>query len=238
MNFREEMDRAAIAYGLSLSEKQLEQFQQYYDLLVEWNEKMNLTAITDPREVAHKHMIDSIAGWDEKKLAGNASVIDIGTGAGFPGIPLKIFQPDLRLTLLDSLNKRVNFLRAVVEELGLAGVECIHGRAEDAARDKAFRERFDVVVSRAVARLRVLVEYCLPFARVGGIFLAWKGLQYREEAEEAKGAAKLLGGNDIKILEVHLPEMEDVRAILSIPKTRPTPGTYPRKAGIPIKKPL
>lgn len=235
--FNDEMRKAAEAYGLDLTEKQQGQFQRYYELLMEWNGKINLTAITEPREVAVKHMLDSLAGWDEKRMSGDAGIIDVGTGAGFPGIPLKIFQPNLRLTLLDSLNKRVKFLQAVVEELGLQDVKCVHGRAEEAAR-KEFREGFDIAVSRAVARLPVLAEYCLPFVRVGGAFLAWKGMQYQEEAEEAKKAVALLGGSGIEITRVHLPDMEDIRAILSIPKAKPTPKAYPRKAGMPVKKPL
>lgn len=231
------MQKAAESYGLDLTEKQQGQFQRYYELLMEWNGKINLTAITEPREVAVKHMLDSLAGWDEKRMSGDAGIIDVGTGAGFPGIPLKIFQPKLRLTLLDSLNKRIRFLQIVVEELGLQDVICVHGRAEEAAR-KEFREGFDIAVSRAVARLPVLAEYCLPFVRVGGAFLAWKGMQYQEEAEEAKKAVALLGGSGIEITRVHLPGMEDVRAILRVPKAKPTPKAYPRKAGMPVKKPL
>ena len=192
--FNDEMRKAAEAYGLDLTEKQQGQFQRYYELLMEWNGKINLTAITEPREVAVKHM-------------------------------------------LDSLNKRVRFLQTVVEELGLQDVTCVHGRAEEAAR-KEFREGFDIAVSRAVARLPVLAEYCLPFVRVGGAFFAWKGMQYQEEAEEAKKAVVLLGGSGIEIKRVHLPGMEDVRAILCMKKTKPTPKAYPRKAGMPVKKPL
>ena len=219
--FNDEMRKAAEVYGLDLTEKQQGQFQRYYELLMEWNGKINLTAITEPREVAVKHMLDSLAGWDEKRMSGDAGIIDVGTG----------------LTLLDSLNKRVRFLQTVVEELGLQDVTCVHGRAEEAAR-KEFREGFDIAVSRAVARLPVLAEYCIPFVRVGGAFLAWKGMQYQEEAEEAKKAVALLGGSGIEITRVHLPGMEDVRAILRVPKTKTTPKAYPRKAGMPVKKPL
>ena len=236
--FEDEMRQAARACGIQLTEVQHGQFQRYYELLTEWNEKINLTAITDPKEVAVKHMIDSLSGRGIEGLNGDSRVIDVGTGAGFPGLPLKILLPGLRLTLLDSLNKRIKFLQTVVEELGLENVTCIHGRAEEAARDKSLRESFDVAVSRAVARLTVLGEYCLPFVKVGGVFLAWKGLQYREEAEEAKKAVTILGGKGIQMEEVHLPGMEDVRAILRIPKERPTPKAYPRKAGMPVKKPL
>ena len=238
MMFTEEMKKAAKAYGLDLTEEQLGQFGKYYALLVEWNGKMNLTAMTEPGDVAVKHFIDSLSGWDGEVFQGNERIIDVGTGAGFPGIPLKIFQPGLRLTLLDSLNKRVRFLQAVVDALGLQDVACIHGRAEEAARDKSLREGFDIAVSRAVARLPVLAEYCLPFVRVGGIFLAWKGLQYKEEAQEAGQAAKILGGGSIRMRRVELPGLEETRAILCIPKERPAPKAYPRKAGTPLKHPL
>ena len=235
--FKEELAKAAAEYGINLSATQMEQYNRYFELLVEWNEKINLTAITEPKEVAIKHMIDSITAYDEKLFKDGTTVIDVGTGAGFPGLPLKIFCPEIKLTLMDSLNKRVKFLQTVVEELGLQDVKCVHGRAEEAAR-KEFREDFDIAVSRAVARLPVLAEYCLPFVRVGGAFFAWKGMQYQEEAEEAKKAVVLLGGSGIEIKRVHLPGMEDVRAILCIQKTKPTPKAYPRKAGMPVKKPL
>ena len=237
MTFLDEMKGAAATYGLTLSEEQLRRFQKYYDLLLEWNGRMNLTAITEPREVALKHIIDSLAGWKDH-MAEDSRLIDVGTGAGFPGIPLKIYRPNLRLTLLDSLGKRVKFLEAVTEELGLEGAICIHGRAEDAARNKNLREKFQIAVSRAVARLPILAEYCLPFVEPGGMFLAWKGAQYREEAQEAQRAVTLLGGKDIEMEEIHLPGMEDQRAILRIPKIAPTPKTYPRRAGIPERKPL
>lgn len=238
MMFRDEMKGAAEAYGLSLTEKQQEEFLVYYRLLVEWNERMNLTALTEPREVAVKHMVDSLAAWEEEALAGKVRVIDVGTGAGFPGLPLKIFLPDMNLTLLDSLGKRVDFLQHVVKELGLKDVECIHGRAEELARKKGFREGYDAALSRAVARLPILAEYCMPFLRVGGVFLAWKGRQYREEAKEAKEAVKLLGGDGIESTPIHLPGLEDVRAILRMQKKAHTPRSYPRKAGMPAKKPL
>lgn len=176
MEFRDYLQEAAEAYGLCLTERMVEQFTLYYELLLEWNEKINLTAITEPKEVAIKHMIDSLSCLDEKVFPDGASVIDVGTGAGFPGIPLKIFRPDLKLTLLDSLNKRIKFLQEVVDRLELSEVQCIHARAEEGARNKALREKFDVAVSRAVARLQVLAEYCIPFVRVGGYFVALKGM--------------------------------------------------------------
>lgn len=242
MNFSEEMRNAASMCGLQLTEEQYGQFARYYELLMEWNEKMNLTAITDPREVAVKHMIDSLTACQtdffpdisQKQLR----LIDVGTGAGFPGLPIKIFCPSIRLVLLDSLGKRVKFLETVVAELGLKDVQCIHARAEEGARDKALREQFDIAVSRAVARLPILAEYCLPFVRTGGVFLALKGMQYREEAAEAEKAAAILGGGSIEACPVTLPGLDDVRAVLCIPKRKKTPKTYPRKAGTPVKKPL
>ena len=149
--FKDELQKAAAEYGIALSDKQMEQFNRYFELLVEWNEKINLTAITEPKEVAIKHMIDSITAYDEKIFQDGVTVIDVGTGAGFPGLPLKIFCPEIKLTLMDSLNKRIQFLQTVVEELGLQDVECVHARAEEGARNKKYRESFDIAVSRAVA---------------------------------------------------------------------------------------
>ena len=180
------LEKAASEYGVELSEKQLQQFQRYYELLIEWNEKINLTAITEPQEVAVKHFIDSVSAWDEKRFEGAKSIIDVGTGAGFPGIPLKIFQPQLKLVLLDSLNKRIKFLQTVVDELQLDNVECIHARAEEGAKNPKLRENFDIAVSRAVARLPVLAEYCIPFVKVGGTFAALKGMKFAEDAGKAR----------------------------------------------------
>lgn len=236
--FQDEMKKAAEAYGLHLSEVQLQQFTRYYELLIAWNEKMNLTAITEAHEVAIKHMVDSLTAYDKTLFHKGVSVIDVGTGAGFPGLPLKIFCPEIRLTLMDSLNKRVKFLQTVVDELGLTGVECVHARAEEGARNKKYREQFDIAVSRAVARLPILCEYCLPFVKKGGHFLALKGRAYAEEAEEAKKAIKVMGGSHTEVREVHLPDLEDKRAIIIVTKTMPTPKAYPRKAGTPAKNPL
>lgn len=236
--FQNEMKKAAEAYGLHLSEVQLQQFTRYYELLIAWNEKMNLTAITEAHEVAIKHMVDSLTAYDKTLFHKGVSVIDVGTGAGFPGLPLKIFCPEIRLTLMDSLNKRVKFLQTVVDELGLTGVECVHARAEEGARNKKYREQFDIAVSRAVARLPILCEYCLPFVKKGGHFLALKGRAYAEEAEEAKKAIKVMGGSHTEVREVHLPDLEDKRAIIIVTKTMPTPKAYPRKAGTPAKNPL
>ena len=236
--FKEELTKAAAEYGISLSDKQMEQYNRYFELLVEWNEKINLTAITEPKEVAIKHMIDSITAYDENLFTDGATVIDVGTGAGFPGLPLKIFCPEIKLTLMDSLNKRIKFLQTVVEELGLKDVECVHARAEEGARNKKYREYFDIAVSRAVARLPILCEYCLPFVKKGGHFIALKGMQYHDEAEEAAKAIKVMGGSKTEIRPVKLPELDDKRAVITITKTMPTPKAYPRKAGTPTKNPI
>ena len=236
--FKEELQRAAAEYGIELTEKQMEQFNRYFELLVEWNEKINLTAITEPKDVAIKHMIDSITAYDEALFKDGTTVIDVGTGAGFPGLPLKIFCPEIKLTLMDSLNKRIKFLQTVVEELGLKDVECVHARAEEGARNKKYRESFDIAVSRAVARLPILCEYCLPFVKKGGHFIALKGMQFNEEAEEAAKAIKVMGGSKTEIRPVKLPEIDDKRAVITITKTMPTPKAYPRKAGTPTKNPI
>ncbi|MBE6092731.1 MAG: 16S rRNA (guanine(527)-N(7))-methyltransferase RsmG [Selenomonas ruminantium] len=236
--FKEELAKAAAEYGISLSDTQMEQYNRYFELLVEWNEKINLTAITEPKEVAIKHMIDSITAYDENLFKDGTTVIDVGTGAGFPGLPLKIFCPEIKLTLMDSLNKRIKFLQTVVEELGLKDVECVHARAEEGARNKKYRESFDIAVSRAVARLPILCEYCLPFVKKGGHFIALKGMQYNDEADEAVKAIKVMGGSKTEIRPVKLPELDDKRAVITIIKTMPTPKAYPRKAGTPTKNPI
>ena len=236
--FKEELAKAAAEYGINLSATQMEQYNRYFELLVEWNEKINLTAITEPKEVAIKHMIDSITAYDENLFKDGTTVIDVGTGAGFPGLPLKIFCPEIKMTLMDSLNKRIKFLQTVVEELGLKDVECVHARAEEGARNKKYRESFDIAVSRAVARLPILCEYCLPFVKKGGHFIALKGMQYHDEAEEAAKAIKVMGGSRTEIRPVKLPELDDKRAVITITKTMPTPKNYPRKAGTPTKNPI
>ena len=237
-DFTTELRAAAEAASLSLSEEQILKFTRYDALLVDWNERMNLTAITEPRDVAVKHMVDSLTAYDAALFSGAPTVIDVGTGAGFPGIPLKIFDPSIRLTLMDSLAKRLAFLEAVVEDLGLTGATCVHARAEDAAHEPQRRERYDIAVSRAVARLPVLLEYTLPFVKKGGHLIALKGRTAEEEATDAKRALKLLGGRLETIRPVTLPGLSDKRAVLTITKIAPTPKAYPRKAGTPAKKPL
>ena len=217
-------------FGLDAA--QIELCEKFYRLVVEQNRVMNLTAITEPQEFAIKHIIDSLSAWDDKIFQGVETLADIGTGAGFPAIPLKIFKPQLKLCLIDSLAKRTKFLKKVVAELELDGVEIFHGRAEELAKQKNFRERFDVVTSRAVARLNILAEYCLPFAKVGGKFVALKGKNFREELKEAQAAIKILGGEEIEIREMKLPAFDERRAIIYIDKKSSTPDKYPRRESL------
>lgn len=222
--------------NIELSEKQLEQFRIYYEMLVEKNKVMNLTGITEWDEVLEKHFLDSISLIRVFNLNQNVSVMDMGTGAGFPGIPLKIAFPKLKVTLADSLNKRVLFLQEVIDTLELQDIEAIHGRAEDLARDKKYREQYDLSVSRAVANLSTLTEYCLPFVKLGGQFISYKSGEIDAEVAESKSAVFLLGG---KIKEVVKFELGDSgRSFIVIEKVKGTPKIYPRKAGTPSKKPL
>ena len=221
---------------IALSEKQMEQFLQYYELLVEKNKVMNLTAITEFDEVIEKHFLDSLSLIKVYDLKKEVSVMDMGTGAGFPGIPLKITFPDLRMTLADSLNKRILFLQEVIEELGLKEIEALHARAEELGKNKEYREKFDLVVSRAVANLSSLEEYCIPFVKSGGTFISYKSGEIEEEVANAKNATFLLGG---KIKEVYKFDLyEQKRSFVVIDKVKGTPKTYPRKAGTPTKTPL
>ena len=238
MEFRDEVQKAAAEFGTPLDDNRTDQLVLYYSLLLEWNNKMNLTAITDPKEVAVKHIVDSLSAFDGSLFRDGVRAVDVGTGAGFPGLVLKIYFPSMELVLLDSLQKRVKFLETVVSELGLKGVSCVHGRAEEAGRQKEYREQFDLAFSRAVARLSVLAEYTLPFVRVGGSLLALKGAKYAEEMAEAETAAKILGGSVPTSKTVKLPGLDDGRAIVRIDKIKPTPKAYPRKSGTPEKKPL
>lgn len=223
--------------NITLSEKQMEQFLTFYELLVEWNSFMNLTAITEFEEVVQKHFLDSLALVKACDLK-NQTLIDVGTGAGFPGIPLKIAFPELKVTLLDSLNKRINFLNTVIETLGLEQVETIHGRAEDFAKNKDYREKYDLCVSRAVSNLTTLSEYCLPFVKVGGGFISYKSEKLTEELKEADKAIGILGGEVGNQVELTLPDSDIYRNLLIINKQKNTPGKYPRKAGLPSKEPL
>jgi 16S rRNA (guanine527-N7)-methyltransferase len=225
---------------ISLSDDQLKQFMAYYELLVEYNRVMNLTAITEFDDVMKKHFVDSLSivkvfGND---VIGDVSLIDVGTGAGFPGIPLKIAFPSLKVTLLDSLNKRVNFLQTVIDELGLTNIEAIHGRAEDFAKKGQLREKYDFCVSRAVANLSTLSEYCLPYVKVGGFFIPYKSEKIEEEKTAAEHAVSILGGKIERQVEFTLPSSDIYRNLLVICKIKETPGKYPRKAGTAAKEPL
>lgn len=222
--------------GISLNETQINQFLDYYELLVETNKVMNLTAITEFDEVIEKHFLDSLSLCRIYDLNREIRVLDLGTGAGFPGVPLKIAFPQIRLVLADSLNKRIKFLENVVEELSLQNVSCVHGRAEEMGRNKEYREQFDLCVSRAVANLSSLSEYCIPFVKEGGAFISYKSGEIEEEANAAKKAISVLGGELRKIYKFDLYEQK--RSFVIIDKKKKTPKAYPRKAGTPTKEPL
>ncbi|HEX3031096.1 MAG TPA: 16S rRNA (guanine(527)-N(7))-methyltransferase RsmG [Bacillota bacterium] len=224
--------------GITINEEQAAAFVRYGQLLIEWNQKFNLTSITDVEGIALKHFVDSMLCASYADFSGELKVLDVGTGAGFPGLPLKLLQPALSVTLLDSLQKRVNFLQAVVDELMLKSVLAVHGRAEELGHDPRFRGQYQRVVSRAVARLAVLVEYCLPFVQVGGQFIAMKGSALGVELEESLNAISLLGGQVTEVREYHLPILGDQRTMVVISKVKASPVKYPRKAGTPEKKPL
>lgn len=226
------------ALGVTLTQEQINQFLRYYELLVEWNGFMNLTAITEYGEVMKKHFVDSLSLIKTYDISKKVKVIDVGTGAGFPGLALKIAYPNLQVTLLDSLNKRINFLNEVISQLGLTGVETVHGRAEDFAKPDKLRGKFDLCVSRAVANLSTLSEYCLPFVKVGGEFISYKSEKISEEMDAAKNAISILGGKFGKSEEFTLPDSDIYRNLVVIKKTKETPKKYPRKAGLPSKEPI
>lgn len=222
--------------NINLTEKQIEQFLKYYEILVETNKVMNLTAITEFDEVIEKHFLDSLSLVRVFDLNRNVKILDLGTGAGFPGIPLKITFPEIDIVLADSLNKRVKFLNEVVETLQLKQVETVHGRAEELARNKKYREQFDLCTSRAVANLSSLSEYCIPFVKEGGRFISYKSGEIEEEVDQAKRAIHVLGGKLDQVYKFDLHEQK--RSFVIIEKVKKTPAVYPRKAGTPTKEPL
>lgn len=224
--------------SVELTDKQVSQFIKFYEMLVEWNKVMNLTGITEYDEVVMKHFVDSLSIVKINGLDGVKSIIDVGTGAGFPGIPLKIAFPEIKITLLDSLNKRINFLNAVIKELGLEDIETIHGRAEDFAKKTEYREQYDLCVSRAVANLSTLSEYCLPYVKVGGRFIPYKSGEIDEELNNSKKAVQILGGNIEDVVKFQLPDTDIGRSFVKIKKNKNTAKKYPRKAGLPAKEPL
>lgn len=239
------LDNLSKELNIELSEKQLTQFHMYYELLIEWNEKINLTSITDWEGVVIKHFIDSMSfvklfsSYEEcLEITSGKSLADIGTGAGFPGLALKILLPELNVTLMDSLDKRIKFLNEVISSLNLEKIETIHGRAEDLAHNPLYREQFDYATARAVAALPVLCEYCIPFVKKDGFFIAYKSEKSEEEIADSKNAIFLLSGKLIDNISFVLPKTDMNRTIISIKKTNNTSKKYPRKAGTPSKKPL
>lgn len=236
-NFLKEKMKAA---GFELSEKQIRQFMEYYELLIAWNEKMNLTAITEFEDVVIKHFVDSVMigkkfSWKENQTL---RIMDLGTGAGFPGIPIKIMYPEMEVLLMDSLNKRIRFLDEVITSLSLKKICTLHARAEELGRKAEYREQYDICVSRAVAQLSSLTEFCLPFVKKGGCFISYKGGNVEEELQNAKKAIAILGGKTGRIEKFVLPGSDMERSLICIEKKKETPKKYPRQGGKPLKEPL
>ncbi|MGN0417564.1 16S rRNA (guanine(527)-N(7))-methyltransferase RsmG [Anaerostipes faecalis] len=234
----ERLKQKALDMGIALTDDQIFQFEKYYEMLIEKNKVMNLTAITEKEEVIDKHFVDSLAFVKMKFDLSGKKMLDLGTGAGFPGIPLKIAFPELDIVLIDSLNKRVRFLNEVIEELSLEKISAIHGRAEDFAKQKDYRESFDFVVSRAVANLAVLSEYCIPYAKENGYFCPYKSGEIQDEVKNAEKAISVLGGKLEDIISFEIPNTDMKRTILKIKKRKATPKRFPRKAGLPSKEPI
>ena len=238
MKYFELMKNACDSVKMNFDEDKYNKFITYKNLLQEWNEKINLTAITEDEEVIKKHFIDCIKAFSENQFKEAKTLIDVGTGAGFPGLPIAIMKEDLNITLLDSLNKRVNFLNIVKNSLNLTNVTTIHSRAEDGARNKELREKFDIATSRAEASMAVLSEFCLPYVKVGGYFIALKGPAITDELNDAKNAIGTLGGKLIEVIEVSVEGTDLKHNLVVIKKVKETPKTYPRKAGSITKKPI
>lgn len=224
--------------GLNCTDETIEKFSKYREILVEWNQKMNLTGIEDEKEVFIKHFLDSLASVKKGYIKDGMSIIDVGTGAGFPGLPLKICLENSKVTLLDSLNKRINFLSEVCSSINIEDIELIHGRAEDFGKDENYREQYDIATARAVAGLPILMEFCTPFIKVGGYFVCLKGPNADTELEESKKAMEVLGLEFVEKIDVKLPEIELKHNIVVFKKVSSTPTKYPRKAGKPVKNPI
>ena len=234
--FKREFEKYLEKMSISLNKEQYDQFYAYMVLLIEWNEKINLTAITEPQEIILKHFVDSLT--IAKYIEEGKTIIDMGTGAGFPGIPLKIYRNDVKVVLADSLNKRIKFLNEVIEKLQLKNIETIHCRAEELGKNKEYREKFDYATSRAVANLSTLSEYLLPFVKLNGSGIFMKTMEIDEELENAKKAIKILGGRIEKVNKFEIPESDLGRSIIIVKKEKQTPSKYPRKPGTPAKEPL
>lgn len=234
--FKREFEKYLAKMNISLLKEQYGQFYAYMELLIEWNEKMNLTAITDPKEIILKHFVDSLT--IAKYVEEGKSIIDMGTGAGFPGIPIKIYRKDVKVVLADSLNKRIKFLDEVIDKLKLENVETIHCRAEELGKNKQYREKFDYATSRAVANLSTLSEYLMPFVKLNGKCIFMKTIEVEEELEKAKKAIKTLGGKVEKVDKFEIPESDLGRSIIIVKKEKITPSKFPRKPGTPAKEPL
>lgn len=234
--FKLELEKYLKELNIELNEKQINGFYKYMKLLIEWNEKINLTAIIEPKEIILKHFVDSLT--INKYIEKNAKLIDIGTGAGFPGIPLKILRPDISVTLIDSLNKRINFLNEVIKEIRLEKIETIHSRAEEIGKNVKYREKYDISTSRAVANVATLSEYLIPLVKENGKCIYMKGPDIEEELLNGKKAINVLGGEVKKMEEFNLPKTDIKRTIIIINKIKKTPNNYPRKAGMPAKEPI
>jgi 16S rRNA (guanine527-N7)-methyltransferase len=236
MDYFDLMSNACKNEGLLFSEKQYQKFIKYKEMLQEWNEKVNLTAIVEDEDIIKKHFIDCIKAFKFEKLKNAKKIIDIGTGGGFPGIPIKIINQDVEIVLLDSLNKRINFLNEVISELNLKKITAIHGRAEDFSKDKFYRENFDIAISRAVANLKVLSEYCIPYVKVNGYFVSLKGPSVEEEINDSKSVIGQLGGKIEDIIQVEIEDSDLKHNLVVIKKIKETPKQYPRKASVINKK--